>query len=316
LTLCDAGVVLALGLRHHPRVTNSPVLVATDLTADAEPALLRGRAHAEAVGVPWVVCHVIPDVLRHHPLVPTREENDLTLAGELTKQAADLVTEQVRRVLGASPDDWRIIVETGTPEDEIVRIAEAERASLVVIGARPREGAERILGHVAERVVRYVHTSVLVARRGGSHSGKIVVATDFTEASMPCVRFGAMLIAKAGVDATLLHVMQIPSRVGSALGSVATALGSPWMPPSTATLAQLEALGRVTLDGLAKEHGFARSEQVEGDPAEVIITRASAMTAEMIVMGGRGRSGLSRLMLGSTAEKVIRKSDTSVLIVR
>jgi nucleotide-binding universal stress UspA family protein len=296
-------------------VTTSPVLIATDLTPAAEPALLRGRAHADAIGALWVVCHVIPDVLRHHPLAPARDENDLALAGDVTKKAADLVTEQVRRVLGASPDDYRTIIETGTAEDEIVRIAEAEKASLVVIGAKARHAAERVLGHVAERVVRYVHTSVLVARPGVV-SGKILVATDFTEASMPCVRFGAMLVAKAGVEGTLLHVMQLPSATSTALGSVAAALGSPWMPPSTATVAQLEALGRATLDGLAKQYGFTQTEQVEGDPADVIVTRASSTNAEMIVMGSRGRSGLSRLVLGSTAEKVIRTSETSVLVVR
>jgi nucleotide-binding universal stress UspA family protein len=296
-------------------VTTSPVLIATDLTPAAEPALLRGRAHADAIGALWVVCHVIPDVLRHHPLAPARDENDLALAGDVTKKAADLVTEQVRRVLGASPDDYRTVIETGTAEDEIVRIAEAEKACLVVIGAKARHAAERVLGHVAERVVRYVHTSVLVARPGVV-SGKILVATDFTEASMPCVRFGAMLVAKAGVEGTLLHVMQLPSATSTALGSVAAALGSPWMPPSTATVAQLEALGRATLDGLAKQYGFTQTEQVEGDPADVIVTRASSTNAEMIVMGSRGRSGLSRLVLGSTAEKVIRTSETSVLVVR
>ncbi|MDB4935245.1 MAG: Universal stress protein family [Labilithrix sp.] len=295
--------------------TASIVLIATDLTADAEPALVRGRAHADAIGAAWVVCHVIPDVLRHHPLVPTRDENDVALASDVEKKAADLVTEQVQRVLGASPDEYRAIIEIGTPEDEIVRIAEAERASLVVIGAKPRHAAERILGHVAERVVRYVHTSVLVARPG-IPTGKIVVATDFTEASLPAVRFGGTLIAKAGVDGTLLHVMQLPSATGTALGSVSAALGSSWIPPSKETIAQLEALGRATLDGLAKQYGFARTEQVEGDPAEMIVTRARAMNAEMIVMGSRGRSGLSRLVLGSTAEKVIRTSETSVLVVR
>jgi nucleotide-binding universal stress UspA family protein len=309
-----ARIVPLSRLGHHRGVT-TPVLIATDLTADSEPALVRGRAHADATGAAWIVCHVIPDVFRHHALAPTQVESDLALAGDLTKRAADLVTEQVRRVLGASPDDCRVIVETGRPEDEIVRIAEAEHASLVVVGAKPRVGTERVLGHVAERVVRYVHTSVLVARPGAPTS-KILVATDFTEASLPCVRFGAMLVAKAGVDATLLHVMQVPSATSAALGSVAAALGSSWMPPSTMTVAQLEALARATLDGLAKEHGFAHSEQVDGEPADVIVARASATKAEMIVMGSRGRSGLSRLVLGSTAEKVIRKSDTSVLVVR
>lgn len=293
-------------------VKASPVLIATDLTPHAEPALVRGRAHAESIGAAWVVCHVIPDVLRHHPLAPRPDENDVALTTDVTKKAAELVTEQVRRVLGASPDDYRVVIEVGRAEDEIVRVAEAEDACLVVIGAKPRHGSERVLGHVAERVVRYGHTSVLVARPGVP-TGKILVATDFTERSMPSVRFGAMLVAKANVQATLLHVVQLPPLT---MASASAAFGSPWVPPSKGTIDQLEGLGQTMLDDLSKEHGFAGAEQVEGNPAEIIVARAAAMGAEMILMGSRGRTGLARLVLGSTAEKVIRTSDTSVLIVR
>ena len=163
-----------------PDVTRPPVLIATDLTPNAEPALVRGRAHAEAIGAPYLVVHVIPDVLRHHPLAPTPADNDASPMMDITKKAAELVTEQVRRVLGASADDFRVRIEIGDAEDEIVRIAEEEHATLIVVGARAREGAERVLGHIAERVVRYAHATVLVAR-AGTATGKVVVATDFTE---------------------------------------------------------------------------------------------------------------------------------------
>jgi len=255
---------------------------------------------------------VVPDGVRHHPLAPQRDENDVALASDLMKKAAELVTEQVRSVLGASPDDYRVVVEVGRPEDELVRIAETEGTSLVVLGGRPRQGLERILGHVAERVVRYGHTSVLVARPG-PHDGNVLVATDFTEGSMPGIRFAGMLVAKAGVKATLLHVMQLPA---APLASIAAAFGSPWMAPSRATIDQLEGLGTRMLDDLAKQYGFVHVEQVEGNPVEVILARAAALGAEMIVMGSRGNTGLTRLLLGSTAEKVIRGAETSVLVVR
>src|SRR3954469_3173673 len=149
-----------------PDATRSPVLIATDLTPHAEPAIVRGQAHAEALGAPFIVVHVVPDVMHHHPLAPSRAENDAALSLELTTKAAELVTEQVRRVTGASPDDYRVIIATGDAEDEIVRIAEDERAVLVAVGATPREGKDRELGHIAERVVRYAHATVLVARAG------------------------------------------------------------------------------------------------------------------------------------------------------
>src|SRR4051794_19073934 len=106
------------------------ILVATDLTAYSEPALVRARAHAEVTGGALVVCHVVPDVLRHHPLFATRDANDTVMAGDLTKKAAELVAEQVGRVLRLSVDGYRIIIETGRAEDEIVRISEEERAAL------------------------------------------------------------------------------------------------------------------------------------------------------------------------------------------
>lgn len=296
-----------------PDATRLPVLIATDLTPNAEPALVRGRAHAEAVGVPYLVVHVVPDVLRHHPLSPTPTDNDASPMLDVSKKAAELVTEQVRRVLGASPGEFRVRVAIGDAEDEIVRIAEEEHASLIVVGAREREGSERVLGHIAERVVRYAHATVLVARSGSSTS-KVVVATDFTEGSNPALRYAAMLVDKAGVEVTLVHAAQQPQ--STALTTLFSTLGSPWTPPAAAAVEQLEALGREMLDSLANEHRFAHAVQVEGSPAAVILARAEAIDAEMIVVGSHGRTGLRRLVLGSTAEEVIRLTKRSVLVVR
>jgi nucleotide-binding universal stress UspA family protein len=290
----------------------SPVVIATDLTEDSNAALVRGRGVAEAMGTPLVVCHVIPDVLRHHPLAPTRDENDLLLGADLTKRAADLVTDHVGRVLKMSADDYRVVVETGTPEDEIVRVAEAEAASLIALGGKKREGAQRYLGHIAERVVRYAHTSVLVAR-SGSLTGKILVPTDFGEGSIPALELAGKIIRSGRVKAHLLHVMQPAS---SGIAAMLTPLGSPWGPPAKAAIEALEAFGKSALASLADEYGFAGYEQIEGDPGDAIIERANTLDVETIIMGSRGRTGLRRLVLGSVAEKVIRGSHCSVLVAR
>lgn len=287
------------------RAVTSPVLIATDLTEASNPAIARGAAHAQAVGAPIVVLHVIPDVFRSHPLQPLQGGTELALSSELTKRAAELATEQVRRVAGLSPDEDTVIIETGSPGDEIVRIAEDRRASLIVIGGKPE-------GRTAERVIRYAHTPVLVARAHAATS-KILVATDFSTAALTALVYGKTLVEKAGVDATLLHVMQPQPTV---LPSIASAFGSPIVPAPPGLVERIEQLGKETLDGLAKSYSMHRAEQVEGDPATVIVERAKAIDAEMIVMGSRGRTGLARLVLGSTAEHVIRDAPCSVLVTR
>ena len=54
---------------------------------------------------------------------------------------------------------------------------------------------------------------------------------------------------------------------------------------------------------------------VEGNPSDEIVTYANKIGAELIVVGTHGRSGLSRALLGSVAEHVLRKARTPVLVV-
>jgi nucleotide-binding universal stress UspA family protein len=54
----------------------------------------------------------------------------------------------------------------------------------------------------------------------------------------------------------------------------------------------------------------------EGDPAEVIVDRAQALGVSLIVMTSHGRSGLGRLVFGSTADAVLRHAACPLLVVR
>jgi nucleotide-binding universal stress UspA family protein len=285
-------------------VSSNPVLVATDLTEASDPAIARGAAHAQAVGAPLVICHVIPDVLRSHPLQPFAGQNELSLSSDFTKRAAELVTEQVRRVANISPDEDTVVIETGNAEDEIVRIAEDRRASLIVVGAKH--------GRTAHRVVRYAHVSVLVARQAPA-TAKILVATDFSEPSRAALAFAKTLVDQVKVDATLLHIMPPPSTFVPALASP---FGSPVVPPPAGVIERLEQLGNETLKSFAQQYGMQHAEQVDGDAPKAIIERAKALGVEMIIMGSRGRTGLARLVLGSTAEQVVKDAPCSVLVAR
>lgn len=63
--------------------------------------------------------------------------------------------------------------------------------------------------------------------------------------------------------------------------------------------------------------GFASSTSVDvGDPTGVILDNAKSWPADLIVMGSHGLHGLSRLLMGSVSESVVRHADCSVQIVR
>lgn len=54
----------------------------------------------------------------------------------------------------------------------------------------------------------------------------------------------------------------------------------------------------------------------DGDPASEILQCARALNADLIVLGTHGRSGMGRLLLGSVAEKVVRRASCPVLTVK
>jgi nucleotide-binding universal stress UspA family protein len=66
-----------------------------------------------------------------------------------------------------------------------------------------------------------------------------------------------------------------------------------------------------------REAGFAVEKHArEGDPAQTIIDVADEYTADLIVIGARGTTGLRRFMLGSVAAKLAHYAPSSLLIVR
>lgn len=70
-------------------------------------------------------------------------------------------------------------------------------------------------------------------------------------------------------------------------------------------------------EALAREHGVEVSTDIEtGRPADAIVQFAEEHDIDHIVMGSHGRRGLSRFLLGSVAEAVVRRSPVSVTVVR
>ncbi|MXV63761.1 universal stress protein [Natronorubrum sp. JWXQ-INN-674] len=66
----------------------------------------------------------------------------------------------------------------------------------------------------------------------------------------------------------------------------------------------------------ADARGSIATETVVGDPAREIVAFATDHDVDHIVVGSRGRSGASRVLLGSVAERVVRRAPVPVTIVR
>jgi nucleotide-binding universal stress UspA family protein len=132
------------------------------------------------------------------------------------------------------------------------------------------------------------------------HIKKILYPTDFSSYSNQAYFHAIALAESHGASLTILYVYS-PSQETPAGSSGGDA--SYWRQ-------QLEQI-RPTNPEIPVEHVF-----LEGDPAPEIINYAAGTSADLIVMGTHGRTGLERLLLGSVAEKVMREAQCSVLVVK
>jgi nucleotide-binding universal stress UspA family protein len=132
----------------------------------------------------------------------------------------------------------------------------------------------------------------------------ILHPTDFSTHSDYAFRLACSLARDHGARVIAVHVMRHPIAYGEVGAYAAEENERP------ALLADLERL-QAPDDYPPIEHRL-----VEGDPAGEIVQLAEETQCDLIVMGTHGRRGLSRLVMGSVAENVIRHAPCPVLTVK
>ena len=138
---------------------------------------------------------------------------------------------------------------------------------------------------------------------------RILTPTDFSPSAERAIRSAEYLARQGGARLDLLHVIQLPAP--SYLGRLGLDrdLRETWI---AGARAELDVLVRdVATTGMEVE-AIVR----EGKPWREILDVARERETDLICLGNSGHSVLERLLLGSTAENVVRRSDVPVLIVR
>jgi nucleotide-binding universal stress UspA family protein len=147
-----------------------------------------------------------------------------------------------------------------------------------------------------------------------SRTAKIVVGTDFSPESEAAVRHAVALARRRDAEVVLLHAGTIPDLADplEPMTNAAERYRSLVEADLRANRERLEELrGRFTGNAPVISHVVA-----EGFPDTTIPQIAAELGAETIVIGSHGRTGLTWLLLGSVARRVIRLAEADVLLAR
>jgi nucleotide-binding universal stress UspA family protein len=288
--------------------TESPlggaIVVATDGTHDADGAVRVGIAIGRRDGVNAALFSVVEPFAFFDQESGSPAETERLTRLAIEAREGELTAQRTRTHPGRR--SWPYAIHVGRRIDEIVSYAESQAASLIVLGLGSHGAIARLLHReTALRVIRAARTPVLAVPSdawGVPHSA--VAAIDFSPSSEDAARAAMRLLGGEGT----LYITHVTPRVTIPQGD-----SRPWGVPAVT-----EVLGR--LEAVARRLDPPDGVQVEfvslcGEPAQELVAFAEQHRIDLIATGAHGRSTLGRLVLGSVSTKIIRSSQSWVLVV-
>lgn len=149
-----------------------------------------------------------------------------------------------------------------------------------------------------------------------SFTQKIVAPTDFSQASALALDAAALLATQFGAEIHLLYVYDPTLLSPLYVVPGAAALAAPTQEPrefEDGVVRELKRLREERLSSIAK---VELSVKQNSSAAEGIVSYAGEVGADLIVLSTHGRTGLSHLLIGSVAERVVRHASCPVLTMR
>ncbi len=282
-----------------------PILVGTDFTAASDEALRQANDIATDLGTSLTVCHIVPELDTVNVLFPQLAARNAEHRQMLSGKAMGAIERQVATTLSDSAANVTPVVDSGTAHAGLLTQTAATRAGLIVLGP----------GRTADRVVRHAAVPTMIARR--SRRGVVLGTTDFSDPSLPALELAAAEARRRGAQLQLLHVVDVGTYALAGAGGSGLPFvhGIPGI--SIRAIDDLQAAAQSRLREALSRFGIdGEATATAGPAAQTIVDVAASASAELVVVGTHGRTGLARLTLGSTAEAVIRSAPCSVLVVR
>lgn len=267
------------------------ILLATDGTEYSEGAIQESIFFGQACKAKLIILHVIK----------TDSEMAISAHAQLSQQKSKVMPhlERIEAMAHNEGIESQIIV-TGSfqPDKTIVDEAVKHKADVIIMGLCGKSGLKKFfIGSMTNKVIGHGFPKVLVVPRDFLNAGEdIVLASDGSRYSeLACLE--AVSMSKSCSTLTKMTILSV-------------AEGERDLP---AAQANIEAVRSIFEKEGVKTEYTARA--VVGRPSEVIIETAKANNSDMIIVGGYGLSGVSKMIMGSTTERIIAMTPCAVLVV-
>lgn len=264
------------------------ILLATDMSLDSEGAIREAIKFAAKCSSRMYACMTLetnPEYETIGSSVFEKEEKEATAHLESIKARAIKEGVSCETVLHESMDAAQAIV------DEAVE----KKVDIIIIGRHGRKGvAKALMGETAAKVITHSPCKVLVVPKAAQIEYKnILVATDGSAHAIAAVNEAIAIAKRCGSNIIALSAMRDESERAEAVKFSTEAAE------------------------MAKKEGVpAEAVTPVGRSFTVIVETAGGRAVDLIVMGTHGKTGVKKLLMGSSTEKVIGNAGCGVLVVK
>ena len=285
------------------------ILCSTDFSDLSDQTIPYGIALAKAFGAKLFISHIIDlpfaAVDGGMPIDPGEQQDRMTA----------FAYKHLEPFFEGTTVSWEPWIATGNTADELMQLVHRKRIDLVISATHGRSGLKRfLLGSVAEKLMRVLPCPLLIikAKPDGPEKiefslRRILVGCDFSADSDLAFQYGLGLAQEFEAELHLVHVLEPPA-----------------YPDAEAALTEsrnaMRAQIREKLDRMVPEEARNWCRPIvtlrEGKPDEELSRYAEINEMDLMVLGVHGHSLVEALFIGSTTDRVARRSPCPVLAVR
>jgi nucleotide-binding universal stress UspA family protein len=295
--------------------TVETIIVPLDRSAPAEAALPYAVTIAKARGATLKLVTVTQKESDYSFPQPIAGSSDVLT---MERENADRYQHRIEAELGAFGLTVAGVVRAGDAVEEILQEARSPDSAMIAMSTHGRGGLERwVVGSVADKVMRLSPVPVLLVRPATEQPALVaadlrhlLVPLDGSDLAETAVSAAAELCQALGADLLLVRVEPFIAT------SVAYATEGLYTPDLTQIESDIEATAKDYLESVRAGIAAAahcETQVLRGMVDLVLPGFIADRGIDLVVMSTHGRGGLTRLVLGSTADRLVRSGAPTLL---
>ncbi|MBO6573402.1 universal stress protein [bacterium] len=315
------------------------ILIPTDFSEQSKSALKLAGFFTKIYGSTIDLIHIVP-----FSLYMSESMDKMGLPFDMDKDLYPKVVEKAKSELDELASDFIMEKYLGKthvqvdrkPSSAIAEFANKEGYDLILMSAKGAHETNFFKGSITDKVIRKAHAPVFTVSRKYTSSGfeRIVTAIDLSEHSLASLALSVELTYQFDTTLKLLYVNQLYSSEG--YGFVAPTVGISNEDSNLLFQKRLDdyfnankELGLslqktkqefeyriIKNDGASSISVPVHLEVVPGISVPYEITEYANKHADLLIMTTHGRTGIKRVLMGSTAAQVVQQVDVSMLTIR